>query len=263
MSIPELEVDAVLGPEMDADVTAETILRAARNLPDDDQPTTPAPPTDAKPEPTVSSGPKPSKVNLDDIEDFRKFRSERDKKEDAYKKRIEAMERQLAERQAAEEQLRMTQLRTRLTETDDDSERTRAIEEMAAIRGQSYAQAERAWAKHVATRVNDAGLDPDDFEPTRYRGQEGATQFERDVAQAAMEKLKKELLEARKAAAPDAVANIVKQELAKALRDRGVDASVDTSAPTSAGDPTANKARDQRLLQTGRLAPEIYHKRYG
>lgn len=266
MSMPEIEVDAVLGAEMDTDVTEELIARAARNMPDDEQPTTPDASTAVKPATTVEAVAQPpakAKVNLDDLEDFRKFRSERDKKEAEYKRRLAEMERTLAERQAAEEQLRLQQLQAHLQNTDDDGERQRAIQEMAAIQGQGYYQRERAWAKHVETRVSEEGLDASDFDPTRYRGEAGALQFERDVAQAAKEKLKKELAEAKRASAPETVANIVKQEVAKALRAQGVDASVETSAPAGTVDREANKARDQRLLQTGKLSPEIYHKRYG
>jgi hypothetical protein len=241
-------------------------------LPADDEPeaqdeSPAAEPETATVQPTPSQAKpkeaKPKPVNLDDLDEFRKWKSESDKKHADLQRKLKEAEARAAQRDAEQQQYTLRSLQAQLTETDDDNQRAALIEQMAALRSQEYVSRERKWAEHVRTRAEEEGLDSTAFEPTRYRGEAGALEFERDVAAAAKDKLRKELQDAKKASSPEALAQIIRAEVAKALRTKGVDTAVETAAPGGAGpDEDATWARDFQQVQTGRMTETQFKKRH-
>lgn len=264
---PEAEVEEGLLPETEdmEVIDAEIIERHA-----DDQPPASTPPAESdKPKATVPDGTaktatpaKPKPVNLDEFDEFRRYKSERDRKEGELRRQLEERERILAEREAQANQAQIASLSTRISESADDRERQDLIEQMAAIRAQSYMTQERRWAQHVQQRATDEGLNPQDFEPTKYRGEAGALQFERDLAQAAKDNLRKRLADAEKASSPEALEARISQAVAKALRAKGIDVPVETGRPT-APDTGDSMARDLELLKQDKLTPAKFRERWG
>ena len=225
-------------------------------------------PEDSTVQPTKKSQAKPKEakpkpVNLDDYEEFRKYKSERDRKEAEYQRKLKDAEARAAQREAEAQQYTLRSLQAQLSDADDDNQRAALIEQMAAIRSQEYVSRERRWAEHVRARAEEEGLDAAAFEPTRYRGEAGALEFERDVAAAAKDKLRKELQDAKKASSPEALAAVIRAEVAKALRTKGVDAAVETAAPGGApADDDSAWLRDFQQVQSGRMTETQFKKRH-
>jgi hypothetical protein len=245
-------------------------------LADDGQPTSDEPSADAdesettvekaQPESKTKPG-KTTKRNLDDDEDFRKYKSARDKQladtKAEYERRLREREDQLQQRELAQQQAALAGLQQGLANAVDDQERGTYIEQIAAIKSQAYVSQERAWAKYVAQEERDAGIEPGTFNPEKYRGQAGLMQFQRDIAAAEKDKLRKELAEAKKASAPDAIALQIQKEVAKALRANGLDTTVEAAAPASSGGASSPSwERDLNLVQTGRMTTTEFKKRH-
>jgi hypothetical protein len=214
-------------------------------------------------QPTVpATASQPAKVNLDGLEDFRKYKSARDKQAEEYRQQLARYAQETATLRQAQEQAALQNLKVQLDSTDDDTQRQNYIKQMAAIEARGMYEQERLWGQHVAERVQAEGLDLADFNPLKYRGNEGALVFERDLALKTKAKLQDEIKATREAASPDTIAKLVQAELAKALRAKGVDASTDASAPGATVDTDAAWQRDLALHQTGRMSNEEFLKRW-
>lgn len=212
--------------------------------------------------PTVPPATEPKPVNLDDLPEFRNYKSARDKKEAEYQKKLGDLEKQAAELRQAQEEAALRNLKVQLDATEDDGQRQQLISQMAAVQARNLYEAERQWAQHVARRAKEEGLDDQDFDPLKYRGPEGAVAFERDLLAVSRDRLKKEAAEAKAAASPETIAALVKAELAKALRAQGVDAAVEASGPTSTPDRETAWRRDTEAWQQGKLSNAEYLTRW-
>lgn len=199
-------------------------------------------------------------VNLDDLPEFRQWKSKSDRDLDALRKRLQETERREAEREAQWQQQQVAQLAANLDGYEDPTQKQAAIEQIAALRAAGQFKQWQSWARHVDDEAKKAGLDPTDFDPTQYTGSEGAAQFRADLAEAKAAKLERERKELAEKASPDAIAKIVKAELAKLRQAQGLD-DVDTGEATPAGE--TDLKRDMKLLNSGRLTPAEFRKRHG
>jgi hypothetical protein len=202
-------------------------------------------------------------VNLDDIPDFRAWKSKMDQQlaqANQDRQRLESERQQWQAQQAAAQ---MSALNQQLTEVEDPGERQVMIDQMAALKAQNYMTEWQRWQTHVAQRVTTEGLDVAEFNPLAYQGQAGAMQFELDVAAKKTAKLERELKTAKQAADPETLAGIVAREVAKALQAQGYNQTDLGAGPQSAGDPNDQWERDKRLLQQGKLPRGYMAKKYG
>ncbi len=203
----------------------------------------------------------PVASNLDENPDFREYKSKMDRQLEQERSRRADMERQQADQYAAQARYQAQALQQQINSPDvADDDRARAVDQLAKLGAYNEFQRWQQWQKHVAARVKEAGLDPDEFDATHYSGQAGAVQFERDLAAAEATKAKKELAKVKGELA--GVSEQVKREVAKALQAQGMNV-VDADQPMRGGTDTDAMQRDIALLQSGRLAPERFAKKWG
>jgi hypothetical protein len=259
-------------PEMDVEnLDAELDTEIVEQPPDDDssaeQDASETTVEKAQPESKTKTQGKPNKKNLDDDEDFRKYKSARDKREAEikadYERKLRERDEDRSRLELAQQQAQLAGLQQGLASAVDDQERAQYIDQIAAIKSQTYVSAERAWARYVAQQAKDEGLDPTEFDPTKYRGQQGAIQFERDLAKAAKERYAKEAAEYKKMASPDAIAALVKQQVAKALREQGMDSDVEAGSPEGGKTNGDSWEHDMELFNKGKLPRGYLAKKYG
>lgn len=228
---------------------------------DDDAPTTSAPEetatvtaAPAQPAPTPTQA-KPSRVNLDDLDDFRKFRAERDKREAELKKQLADRDAALEAQRRQDEQLQMQQLNQRLGATYDDAERARLLDEAAALRGRAYYEQWQKWEQHKTERLRAEGLDPQDQRfQKQYSGEPGALEFERDLLAAARERFEQERAQFK----PENVQALVRAELAKLQQAQGLNYT-DTGDAAPQGTPDIEQAMDD--FNQGRIGYAEFKRR--
>jgi hypothetical protein len=143
-------------------------LDAADGQPTSDEPSADADESEttvekAQPESKTKQS-KPSKRNLDDDEDFRKYKSARDKQladiKAEYERKLREREDERNRLELAQQQAALAGLQQGLANAVDDQERAQYIEQIAAIKSQAYVSQERAWAKYVAQEERAAGIEP-------------------------------------------------------------------------------------------------------
>lgn len=202
-------------------------------------------------------------VNLDDIPDFRVWKSKMDQQlaqANQERQRLE-LERQQWQTQQAEAQ--MAALNQQIGDVEDPAERQVMIDQMAALKALTYQSDWQRWQTHVNQRVAAEGLDATEFNPLAYQGQAGAMQFELDVAAKKTAKLEKELRAAKQSADPATLAGIVQREVAKALQAQGYNQVDLGGGPQAPSDLNEQWERDKRLLQQGKLPRGYMAKKYG
>lgn len=258
---PEMGIE-----NMDEELDNEVIEQPAAPEPSAEQDESEATVEKAQPKSNKTQG-KPNKKNLDDDPDFRNFKSAKDKEiasiKAEYERKLRERDEERNRLELAQQQAALAGLQQSLNSAVDDQERAQLIDQIAAIKSQTYVSAERAWARYVAQQAKDEGLDPSEFDPTKYRGQQGAIQFERDLAKAAKDKYAKEAQEYKKMASPDAIAELVKKQVAKLLREQGMDSDVEAGGPDKAGNGTDSWERDVELFNKGKLPRGFLAKKYG
>ncbi len=202
-------------------------------------------------------------ADLDKDENFRAYKAKRDAEVESERRRRTDLERQWEEQQRLLQQQQMAMLNRQLNETVDDDQRGALIENIAALRGQSIAQQWLQWESHKKARIEEEGLDPaDDRFQKQYVGSEGGLQFERDLLAASKERLTKENAELKKAASPSTIQELVRQELARALHDEGLDYT-DTGTGGAANADDAALQRDIAALNAGRMKAAAFAKKWG
>lgn len=207
---------------------------------------------------------KSAKINLDDSPEFRKFKAEADKRVADAQKRAADAEARAAQNEAVASQQLLREMQAALDEAADDGQRQAIIGDMVNLQAQETIRGERRWQSHVISRATEEGVDPNQFDPLAYRGEAGGMQFERDLAVAARDKLQGELREARRLADPVNMQRTIAQEVAKALRSKGVDSGVETGGGAGDTDNGADAlARDIQLLNQGKLKRGAFAQRWG
>jgi hypothetical protein len=180
----------------------------------------------------------------------------------------EARRRQQVEAQLAQMQTQQMQAQLQASLADenlDDNQRAAMIRQMAAQMASTealgLAQGWRQWEQHVTSEAEKAGLDAGEFDPYAYQGEQGRVAFERDLAAKKAAKLEKENSALKQSAAPETIAKLVQQEVAKLLQAQGLNA-VDTGQKAT---PAAADSweRDKELLRRGKLKPGDLAKKYG
>lgn len=212
--------------------------------------------TDAKEEPAT----KP--VNLDDLMEFRAWKSKMDQQlaeANRERQRLEMQSQQWAAQQA---QAQMAALSGQLNEVEDDAERQVLIDQMASLKAMQQMTEWQRWQTHVNQRVAAEGLEVAEFNPLAYQGEAGALQFELDVAAKKAAKLERELAAAKKAADPEAIEALVQRKIAQALQAQGFNQADLGGGPQKPVD-TDSWERDKRLLQQGKLPRGYMAKKYG
>lgn len=203
---------------------------------------------------------KAAKPDLTASEDFRKWQAEADRKfEEERQARLRA-EQRAQEIQRLQEQNRVRHLQQQMEDAIDPNERQRYVEEIAAIRGKAYFDQWREWEDYTHKRIAEEGLDPTD---ARFRREyKSAEEFEADVLRAARDKLKKEAEAAKQAVSPEAIAKLVRAEMAKAAQQSGLNYT-DTDTPkTGATGSLAEWQRDTAAVQAGQMSRQAYLKRW-
>ena len=220
------------------------VLTDETPTPDSSAPTTktataePKLPAPTKPTPTPAKQP----VNLDDFEEFRKYKSERDRKEAELQQRLAEHQRQLEAQQQAESQARLDALNERMAQTMDDGERMRLIDEAAALRGRAYYEQWQRWENHKRQRIVDEGLDTNDARfQKQYSGEPGALEFERDLLAAAKERYQREAAELKAHISSTNIQELVRKELAKLAQAQGLNYT-DTGDGSAPGEPDVEQA---------------------
>lgn len=204
---------------------------------------------------------KEKKPDLSQSEEFRKFQAAADKRVEAERQKRIALEQQIAQQQQVAAQAQLQQLHAQLNQTYDDGEKQQLIEQIADVRAYGKFEQWRAWNDYTAKRIKDEGLDPEDFANKQYQGDQGAVEFERDVAQAAKKKLAAEAAEYKKAASADTIKKLVAEQVARALQAQGLNAT-DLSEPETSTDRDAERDRDDARLQRGVMSPDAYAKKW-
>lgn len=255
-------------PYVDADTDLDEpggIAEPAAQEPDDSTPTAGADDATTARRSRKAEKEEPGKkpVNLDDLPEFRNWKAEQDRKAADMRKRMAELEREKFEREQQLQQQQMQQLAASLDEYADPAQKQAAIDQIAAVRGMTYARQWQQWAQHVTEQAQAAGLDPKDFDPMQYQGAEGRIQFERDLYARKAERLERERKQLEAQANPDAIAKIVQREVAKLAQQQGLNYA-ETGSPRE-GAPPDDEAweRDVQLVQTGRMSPDQYLKKWG
>lgn len=202
-------------------------------------------------------------VNLDDLPEFRKWKSEMDKQRaeaDRARARAEAeLQAQRDQLAAIQAERAQAQLQAQLEDEDDPGKRQQIIDQIASQRAMTMAQGWRQWESYVKSQAAAAGLSPDEFDPYQYQGEQGRVAFERDMHAKARAKLEQEREELRKATAPEAIDEIVKRKVAEAMQRQGLN-TVDLGE----GAPVAPDtwASDMQKLRAGKLPPGYMAQKY-
>jgi hypothetical protein len=208
--------------------------------------------------------------NLDDDENFRKWKSESDRKYAEAERRRQQAEQALQAQQAQLAAIQAQQMQAQLTaqlndENLEPQQRVQLVnqmaDQMASQRALGMAQGWRQWEQHVKSEVAAAGLDVDAFNPFAYEGEEGRLAFERDLAAQKAVRLERERDALKEAASPASISRLVQEAVAKILQAQGLN-QVDTGqgATPAAAD---SWERDKELLRQGRLKPGDLAKKYG
>jgi len=231
-----------------ADASAQDTHATAASKPAPTKPT-PAKPASAKP------------LNLDDFEEFRKYKAARDQKEAELQRQLAEHERQLEAHRRSAEETRLAVLNARLGDTQDEAERASLIDEAAALRGRAYYEQWQRWEQYKRERITAEGLDLQDTRfQKQYSGEQGALDFERDLLTAAKEQYQREAAELKQHAAPETIQALVRQELAKLAQAQGLNYA-DTGDAQSSGSPDIEKALDDFNL--GRIDYQEFKRRTG
>lgn len=170
----------------------------------------------------------------------------------------------MQDRRQREVQDRLGYLQQRIQEADDPDERAQALAEAMALSNEHYVQQLSAWNEWKGQQLRERGLDPYDprFNRRYSPGQAGLAEFQADLVAAENDKLRRELTEAKKAADPASIAELVKREVARRLALTGAD-TVDLGEPAERTDDADAQERDIQLLQTNRMSPQAYLKKWG
>ena len=206
-------------------------------------------------------------VNLDDIEEFRKFKAEADRRLAEERKRREELERQYQEHQAELAERRKRELADRLAEADmldDPNEKQRLLDEYARAVWEQNQAALRRWQQAKRELLEQMGLDPSDsrFADENYADDPNTAWYrlERDAAKAAAEHAKEEARRAK--AMLEDLPTLVKREVARIATASGiVSADLGEDSPSAPLDDDQWQ-RDVRLVQTGRMSPEQYLRKW-
>jgi hypothetical protein len=209
-------------------------------------------------------------VNLDDFEEFRKWKSEADRRIAEERKRREELERKLQEQQAAvigaTAEAKRREIARRLEEDIDiePTEKQRLLDEYARIMWEQNQAQLAHWRAEKKRLLEEYQLDPNDerFDDTRYADDPNTAWFrlERDVAKAAAEAAAAKAREAQQQLAD--LPKLVRAEVARIATRSGL-ATPDLGDEEGGGgfDPEQWE-RDARLVQLGRMSPEQYLKKW-
>lgn len=213
-------------------------------------------------------GKKSPKINLDEIEEFRKFKAESDRRLAEERKRREELERVWQEEQARLAQIKRQEIAQRLADVDEEDlvEKQRLLDEYAQIAWQQNQAQLARWRAEKKRLLEEMGLDPSDerFDDLKYADDPNTAWYrlERDAAKAAAELAHKRAREAEGKLAD--LPKLIREEVAKHLARTGMaaaDLGEDGSAPPAFS--REEWARDARLVQLGRLSPEAYLRKWG
>lgn len=204
--------------------------------------------------------PKPA-VNLDELPEFRKWKSEMDRQVQRERAQAAELERQLQDTRRQQTRAQVEAYTAKIDEAYDPNEKRQLIEHVANLRAQETMDAWAQWENYVAKRAQEAGLDPAEFKPRAYSGEVGRIQFETDLNEKARAKLQAENADLRKKT--ESIDEVIKREVAKALAGQGFD-TVDTGQPGGLrGGNRAEWQRDRNAVQLGRMSPSAYLKKWG
>ncbi len=215
------------------------------------------------------AGKKPeAKINLDELEEFRKFKAEADRRLEEERKRRLELERQWQEAQAAAAAAKQREIAQRLAEDDfvDVAEKQRLLDEYArTVWEHNQAQLE-AWRRAKRELLESYGLDPNDerFADQQYAA-DPTTAWYRLKSDAAEEAARKARAEAQRAQAQLAdIPKLIKAEVARLASQTGI-AAADLGEEGGAAPQfdLDRWERDVRLVQTGKMSPQAYLKRWG
>jgi len=207
----------------------------------DQEPSVPAEPTEEAEEAEVTSeaGGEAAEEDLTQSANFRRYQAKRDKE-------IARLQAELKRQRQAQEQQEITRLQGEINAlleqaaTEEDAEqRRKMLEDVAARQGYLYHLQYKQWEAYKRGRLREAGLDPDDERfDKQYRT---AEEFERDLARAELEMLRAQKKQVGQGKKPSP--------------------RVDTGEPEVRGGH--DLMADIRLLNSGRMSPQEFVKRWG
>lgn len=215
------------------------------------------------------AGKKPTAtINLDEIEEFRRWKAEADRKLAEERKRREELERQIQERQAALASSRQQEIAQRIAADDglmDVAEKQRLLEEYAQLVWQQNQARLESWRRAKRELLESYGLNPDDerFSDQHYASDPESAWYrlKSDAAEAAVEKARREAEEAKAKLAD--IPNLIRHEVARFVATKGL-ATADLGEEGGARQfDTQEWERDARLVQLGRMSPEAYLRKWG
>jgi hypothetical protein len=257
---------------IDSDAEELAALQAVQRLADAES-DTPEPEPTAAAEPPIDRAqptgerqppPKPAKVDLTQLPEFRTYQAEADRRYEEERKRRLELERMYEEAQQRQNQAHIEQLTQAASEAVDPQEQRQYIEQITALRSQEHMRQMRQWEEYKTAQIKERGLEPTDprFQRQYSSGQVGLYEFQKDLAEAEAAKLRAENSKAKTAADPANIAQLVKQEVARLARAQGLD-TVDVGTPQGDVDDAAAFERDVQLAQAGRISADAFTKRWG
>ena len=202
-------------------------------------------PAATKPQ-VVATGAQP--VNLDDLTEFRQYKSKVDQTAAEKARRIAELEEELTRRRESEAAAQQATLAAQINQTVDPTAREQLINQLAAIRSSQYVDGWRRWEQYMAAEIAAAGVDAKDpLFQKQYSGPEGAAQFAQDVLVAKLTQAERRAADAEKqlAGLPTQVDEIVKRRFAELARQSGfdvIDAGEERQPPVSSDTTDIEKA---------------------
>lgn len=258
VEVPPAEPAEEIAPAPDAEAEAEAVEGSSA---ESDEETSVRRSRRAGKKPTAT-------INLDDLEEFRRWKAEADRKLAEERRRREELERQMQERQATLANARQREIAQRIASDDglmDVEEKQRLLEEYAQLVWQQNQTRLESWRRAKRELLESYGLDPNDerFSDQAYASDPDTAWYrlKSDAAEAAVEKARREAEEAKAKLAD--IPNLVRQEVARFVAAKGL-ASADLGDESGARQFNANEwERDARLVQLGRMSPEAYVRKWG
>ena len=198
------------------------------------------------------------KINLDDLPEFRNYKSQKDKEVEAERQRRLALEQQI---QAVQLAAYERQLQEQAQSYDPEKQQA-ANQQLSALQFQRFAAQMQAWETAKRQRLASEGLDPNDerFNKVYPGGQPGLRQFEAELAVIKSERLERENRELK--GKVEGIDAIIQRKVAESLRGMGFD-TADMGDNAIPSDAASRYEQDQKRLQMGKMSPEEFIKKYG
>jgi hypothetical protein len=219
------------------------------------------------PEPEATKTPEAvepaKKVRLQDLEEFRQYQAEADRRVEKLRQQTLQAEARLQETLNAQQAAQAAALEARVRESSDPDEMIQAARQLGIVEAEHHSRRMQEWQRYMQGRISEEGLDPSDQRFAKvYSGDVGGAQFEADLASAKAAKWQREAEAAKQAASPENIAKVVQQQVARALAAQGFDTH-DLSTPAGTAPRDDEFAADVKKLQSGAMSNTRFYKKWG